>query len=76
MTELTELTPRQRDVAESIARAHTIKQIAATLHISVRRVRIIRSSIAYLIGANPALDEGVQIARWYREHTEETKGAA
>lgn len=69
MTDLSDLTPRQIAVAALVARCYPTKTIAAELHISERRVRVHISSIAYRIGANPSLDERLQVAEWWKALT-------
>jgi DNA-binding NarL/FixJ family response regulator len=65
-----ELSPRQREVAALIADGSTSKQIAARLGISTRRVRIHVTALAYLIDADPSKSIHVQIALWWRRHTD------
>ena len=60
-----DLTDRQRDVAQLITAGLSTKQIAVSLGVSQSRVRVIVSSIAYRIGADPSLDERVQVALWW-----------
>lgn len=69
------LTARQQQVAALVARSWTTKRIAAELHISERRVRVIVSSLAYHIGADASLDERVQVALWWYEQTTMTDAA-
>ncbi len=60
-----DLTPRQLDVAALVANSLTTKQIARELGISPQRVRVLVSSIAYRIGADPERDERIQVAQWW-----------
>ena len=63
-----DLTERQREVAERVASGWTSKRIHFALGISVTRVNVIISSIAFRIGADPENDERVEIALWWRRH--------
>ena len=63
-----DLTDRQREVAALVADGVTNKRIAGQLRISTRRVRIIISSVAFRIGADPEKDERIAIAVWWVEH--------
>ena len=60
-----ELTPKEREVAELVARALTTKQIAAQLSISEQRVRVIISAIAWKANLDAAKDERIQLAIWW-----------
>lgn len=65
VTTPSDLTDRQREVAALVAQGRTTKRIAATLSISVTRVNVIISSIAYRIGCLPGDDERVVVALWW-----------
>lgn len=65
---MTDLTDRQREVAQLVADGLTTKRIAASLGITERRVRAILTSVAYLIGADASKDERIQVADWWRTH--------
>lgn len=59
------LTPRELSVASMVARGMSCKGIAYELGIGERRVRVLTTSIAYKIKADPGLDERVQVANWW-----------
>lgn len=63
-----DLTGRQREVAALVAQGRTSKRIAFQLGISVSRVNVHISAIAYLIECPPDDDERVAIALWWRSH--------
>lgn len=64
---LSDLTDRQRQVAQLVADGFTNKVIAVLLGVSDRRVRVLVSSIAFRIDAEPGKDERVEIANWWRD---------
>lgn len=70
MTDLSDLTPRQLDVAALVAEGVRTKVIAARLRVGERWVRCVISSVAYLIGADATLDERVLVACWWRMECE------
>lgn len=72
MTELCDLTARQLAVASLVARSYTNKTIANELGISVGRVRVLVSSIAFRIGADCSMDERVQVALWWQARIVQT----
>lgn len=62
---MTDLTPKEDEAAASVARGLTNKQIAATMQISMQRVRILITAVAFKIGADADKDERVQVALWW-----------
>ena len=62
--ELDELTAREREVLRLIARGYRYKEIAATLHLSVKTVETHVSNVLHKLGVRSRADA----ARLYREH--------
>lgn len=64
---LTDLTPRQREIARLVGEGLTTKRIGAVLGIAARTVNIHITAIAFQIGADAEKDERVQVAMWWWE---------
>lgn len=62
---MTDLTPKEEEAAAAVARGLTNKQISATMGVSMQRVRILVSAVAFKIGAAADKDERVQVALWW-----------
>src|SRR4029079_2131753 len=62
--ELDELTPREREVLQLIARGYMYKEIAARLHLSVKTVESHASSVLRKL----QLSTRHELARWATEH--------
>lgn len=58
-------TKKEQEVAACVARGLTNKQIAATMGVSMQRVRILITAVAFKIGADADKDERVQVALWW-----------
>ena len=63
-TELDELTPREREVLQLIARGYMYKEIAARLHLSVKTVESHVSNVLRKL----QLSTRHELARWATEH--------
>lgn len=66
---LADLTPRQQEVAELVARRLTTKHIATRLGITPRRVQVHIASIAFTLSVPPEYDERIELYRWWWEAT-------
>ena len=64
-----DLTARQLAVASLIAQARTDQQIAGTLGISDRRVRVHVEALCYLLHCDRGCNVRIQIAKWWWEQT-------
>lgn len=62
---MTDHTPKEQQAAEHVAHGLTNKQIAATMGVSMQRVRILITAVAFKIGADADKDERVQVALWW-----------
>ncbi len=60
-----ELSPKETAVAALVSQGFTTKQIASSLSVSPRRVRVLVSAIAYKANLDAAKDERVQVALWW-----------
>jgi DNA-binding NarL/FixJ family response regulator len=73
---LPDLTPRQIDVVERLARGLTDKRIAAELGIKHSTVRIYVASVAFRLGLHEGqTNTRVMIARWWLAQHPETLAA-
>ncbi len=61
---LVDLTPREIEIAELLARGHTNKEIAAILHVSIRTVEHHRTSVFRKAGVHSRAG----LITWMREH--------
>lgn len=65
---LTDITPRQSEVAELLAAGLTDKQIAGKLGMQYNTVRVHVVALAYRLSIPPNRNTRVMIARWWMEH--------
>lgn len=63
----TDLSPKMQDVARLVAEGWTTKQIAAELHVTPRRVRVLITAAVVRLGLT-GRDDRLTLALWYREH--------
>lgn len=65
MTLHTPLSEKEAETAAHVANGLTNKQIAALLHVSPQRIRVLITAVAYKIGADASKHERVQVALWW-----------
>ena len=65
MTDLSDLTPRQRDVAALVAEGLTDKAIASKLGLQCNTVRVHVVALAFRMKIPPWKQTRVEIARWW-----------
>ena len=65
MTDLSDLTPRQREVAALVADGLPDKEIAARLNMKCNTVRVHVVALAFRMKIPPWKQTRVEIARWW-----------